>query len=93
MRKRAKLVEFKNLLETNKENTRIERHIKDERVRLASHVRKLREKRFMTTTELARSANVSYKSISKIENYKPVRFDTVLKVLKSLGIRITYSLD
>jgi|GEM_PF-4717590 len=92
MRQRAKLVEFKDLLETNKKNIGIERHIRNERVRLAYQVRKLREMRYMTTADLGRSSNLDYKTISKIENYKPVKFDTVIKVLKSLGAKITFSL-
>jgi DNA-binding XRE family transcriptional regulator len=52
-------------------------------------VKQIRESLMMSKSELARKANVSPITISRIENHKPCRMETKRKILLALGYRLS----
>ena len=52
-------------------------------------VRKIREKLLMSKAELARKANISPFTISRIEQGKPCRMQTKRKILIALGLKLS----
>jgi len=50
-------------------------------------LKKIRESRLMSKTELARKANVSPLTIMRIEQGKPCRIETQRKILLALGLK------
>jgi ribosome-binding protein aMBF1 (putative translation factor) len=62
------------------------------RLDLAEKIRKARKEKGISSEKLSEISGISYKTISKVENAKPVTFETVVKVMESLGLQVTYSL-
>jgi len=52
-------------------------------------LKKTRESLLMSKAELARHANVSPITISRIENDMPCRMETKRKILLALGLKLT----
>lgn len=52
-------------------------------------LKKVREARLMSKTELARTAGVSPITISRIENGLPCRMATQRKIILALGLRLS----
>ncbi len=52
-------------------------------------IRKIREALLMSKTELARNAEVSPLTISRIEQGKPCRMETKRKIIKALGYDVS----
>jgi len=52
-------------------------------------IRKIREELLMSKTELARNAEVSPLTISRIEQGKPCRMETKRKIIKALGYNVS----
>ncbi|MEN8692561.1 MAG: helix-turn-helix transcriptional regulator [Desulfobacterales bacterium] len=52
-------------------------------------LRKVREARLMSKTELARTAGVSPITISRIENGLPCRMATQRKIILALGLKLS----
>ena len=52
-------------------------------------LKKIRESLLMSKSELAREANVSPITISRIEQGKPCRMETKRKILLALGYRLS----
>ena len=50
-------------------------------------LKKMRESLLMSKAELARKANISPITISRIENNMPCRMDTKRKILLALGLQ------
>ena len=54
----------------------------------ANNVRKLREAKLMSKSELARKAGISVLTVDRIEKGYPCRLDTKRKVVIALGLRV-----
>ena len=54
-----------------------------------NHLREIRESLMISKTELARKANISSITLSRIEQGKPSRMDTKRKILLALGLKIS----
>jgi DNA-binding XRE family transcriptional regulator len=52
-------------------------------------IQKIREELLMSKTELARSAEVSPLTISRVEQGKPCRMETKRKIIKALGYDVS----
>lgn len=52
-------------------------------------LRHLRESRMISKSELAKKANISPLTISRIENGKPCRLETQRKILVALGMNFS----
>ena len=52
-------------------------------------VKKLRESRMMSKSELARKANVTVQTIDRVEKGKECRLDTKRKIILALGYKLT----
>jgi DNA-binding XRE family transcriptional regulator len=52
-------------------------------------LREVRESFLMSKTELARKANISFVTISRIEKGMPSRMETQRKILLALGLNIS----
>jgi len=52
-------------------------------------LKKTRESLLMSKAELARQANISPITISRIENGMPCRLETKRKILLALGLKLT----
>ena len=52
-------------------------------------IRKIREKLLMSKTELAREAEVSTLTISRVEQGNPCRMETKRKIIQALGYDIS----
>jgi len=52
-------------------------------------LKKVREERLMSKTELARTAGVSPITISRIENGLPCRMATQRKIILALGLKLS----
>jgi len=52
-------------------------------------LKKVREARLMSKTELARTAGVSPITISRIENGLPCRMETQRKIILALGLKLS----
>ncbi len=68
----------------------LERRAKAGRERLANRVRIERKEQKYTIDKLASKAAVSIGTLSNIENAKPVKFDSVFKVMDTLGLEIIF---
>jgi DNA-binding XRE family transcriptional regulator len=56
-----------------------------------NHLREIREALLMSKSELARDANVSPITITRIEEGKPCRLETKRKILLALGYSLSES--
>ena len=56
---------------------------------LQNHVKEIRESRLMSKAELARAADVSPLTITRIENGHPCRMETMRKIIFALGYKRT----
>jgi DNA-binding XRE family transcriptional regulator len=56
---------------------------------MKNNLREVRESMLMSKTELARQANVSPITISRIERGLPCRLETQRKILLALGMRLS----
>jgi DNA-binding XRE family transcriptional regulator len=54
-----------------------------------NHLREIRESFLLGKTELARMANLSVDTLSRIEEGKPCRMETKRKILLALGLQIS----
>ena len=54
-----------------------------------NHVRDIRESLLMSKAELARKANVSPLTITRIERGYPCRMETMRKIILALGLKIS----
>jgi len=54
-----------------------------------NHLREFRESLMISKTELARKANISSITLTRIEQGKPSRMDTKRKILLALGLKIS----
>lgn len=54
-----------------------------------SALKKIRESQLLSKTELARKANISPITLSRIEEGKPCRMETQRKILLALGINFS----
>ena len=54
-----------------------------------NHLKKIRESVMMSKAELAKKANVSPITISRIENGKPCRMETKRKIILALGFELS----
>jgi DNA-binding XRE family transcriptional regulator len=54
-----------------------------------NHLREIRESLMISKTELARKANISSITLTRIEQGKPSRMDTKRKILLALGLKIS----
>ena len=52
-------------------------------------IRKIREELLMSKTELARNAEVSTLTISRVEQGNPCRMETKRKIIKALGYDVS----
>ena len=52
-------------------------------------IRKIREELLMSKTELARKAEVSPLTISRVEQGKPCRMETKRKIIEALGYDVS----
>lgn len=57
--------------------------------RLKNELKRIREARMMSKAELAREANVSSLTITRIENGMPCRMETKRKILLALGLELS----
>ena len=55
---------------------------------LNNSVKKMRESQMMSKNELAKMANVSSITISRIENGYPCRIQTKRKIMMALGLKL-----
>lgn len=62
--------------------------MKTVRYTAANKLRQIRESLLMSKSELAREANVSPITISRIENGKPCRLETQRKIILALGFEL-----
>ena len=61
----------------------------NDRLRIGSRLRELREAQGLTTTQLAEMCGMSHSTISKVENGKwSVSIDILSKVCEALGARV-----
>ncbi len=56
---------------------------------LLNHVRKIRESLLMSKAELARKANVSPLTVTRIERGHPCRMETMRKIILALGCKLS----
>ena len=56
---------------------------------LPNHVKEVRESLLMSKAELARKADVSPLTITRIERGYPCRMETMRKILLALGFKLT----
>jgi DNA-binding XRE family transcriptional regulator len=56
-----------------------------------NNLKKIRESLLMSKSELAREANVSPITISRIEEGKPCRMETKRKIILALGLELSDS--
>jgi len=54
-----------------------------------NHLREIRESFLLGKSELARMANLSVHTLSRIEQGKPCRMETKRKILLALGLQIS----
>ena len=54
-----------------------------------NHLREIRESFLLGKAELARMANLSVDTLSRIEEGKPCRMETKRKILLALGLKIS----
>jgi len=54
-----------------------------------NHLREIRESLMISKTELARMANISSLTLTRIEQGKPSRMETKRKILLALGLNIS----
>ena len=54
-----------------------------------NHLREIRESLMISKTELARRANISSITLTRIEQGKPSRMETKRKILLALGYKIS----
>ncbi len=54
-----------------------------------NNLKQLRSKALMSKAELARKANISVLTITRIEQGKECRVDTKRKIIQALGVKIT----
>jgi DNA-binding XRE family transcriptional regulator len=54
-----------------------------------NHLKKIRESFLLGKSELARKANLSVETLSRIEHGKPCRIGTKRKILLGLGLNIS----
>jgi len=54
-----------------------------------NHVRDIRESLLMSKAELARKADVSPLTITRIERGYPCRMETMRKIILALGLKLT----
>ena len=54
-----------------------------------NHVREVRESQLMSKAELARKADVSPLTITRIERGYPCRMETMRKIILALGYKLT----
>jgi len=57
--------------------------------RLKNELKRIREARMMSKAELAREANVSTLTITRIESGMPCRMETKRKILLALGLELS----
>ena len=58
-----------------------------------NHVRKIRESLLMSKAELARKADVSPLTITRIERGYPCRMETMRKIILALGYRLSDKIE
>jgi len=56
---------------------------------ITNQLREIRESLMISKTELARKANISSITLTRIELGKPSRMDTKRKILLALGLKIS----
>ncbi len=61
----------------------------EDRVILLNHVREIRESLLMSKAELARKADVSPLTVTRIERGHPCRMETMRKIILALGYKLT----
>jgi DNA-binding XRE family transcriptional regulator len=54
-----------------------------------NHLREIRESLMISKTELARKANISSITLTRIEQGKPSRMETKRKIIIALGLKIS----
>ena len=54
-----------------------------------NHLREIRESLMISKTELARKANISSITLTRIEQGKPSRMKTQRKIILALGLKIS----
>lgn len=54
-----------------------------------NHVKSIREARLMSKAELAREADVSPLTVTRIERGHPCRMETMRKIILALGYKLT----
>ena len=54
-----------------------------------NHLREIRESLMISKTELARKANISSITLTRIEKGKPSRMETQRKIILALGLKIS----
>jgi len=54
-----------------------------------NHLREIRESLMISKTELARKANISSITLTRIEQGKPSRMETKRKIILALGLKIS----
>ena len=54
-----------------------------------NNLKKIRESLMMSKAELARKANISPITITRIENGEPCRMETKRKIILALGLKIS----
>ena len=54
-----------------------------------NHLREIRESLMISKTELARKANISSITLTRIEKGKPSRMKTKRKIILALGLKIS----
>jgi len=56
---------------------------------IKNSLKKIRESLMMSKAELVKKANISFKTITRIENGMPCRIETKRKVILALGYKIS----
>ncbi len=60
---------------------------------LPNHVKEIRESLLLSKAELARKADVSPLTITRIERGYPCRMETMRKIILALGFKLTDKVD
>ncbi|MBN1332026.1 helix-turn-helix domain-containing protein [Candidatus Dojkabacteria bacterium] len=75
-------------------NDRVKTNAKARRMEIAVKIKSLRRiEREMSAKLLAKKAKVNLKTLSKIENGKPVKLDSLLQVVEALDCKLEIEVD
>ena len=92
IKSKTKLINFDDIYDKFPSDDKVAIEVGVIRLDLANKIRQARKLKHLSSQQLAELSGVSYKTISKMENAKPVNFDTVVRVLEPLDLKVTYSL-